>query len=235
MHGWMSSKDITHARLVEAVELAHELLGAETVILMTIPFTNNVDTPEEMHKVNNINNNIREIARGWYLRNSTGVKNVLVLELGTYYNHIIWANARHMGYNVSSPLKMTNEMFDTEGKTFLYDRLQTGKEWPPTIAMVCSDRLKSWIGEGKAKCNRNYLFLDGMHICPETLAARYGVAVACVLGCVYNRKSGADGLKHDEIKLRTCERECNEQFMSVMAVDDGYLHGIEREFASFAG
>jgi hypothetical protein len=101
--------------------------------------------------------------------------------------------------------------------------------------MVCSDRLKSWIGEGKAKCNRNYLFLDGMHICPETLAARYGVAVACVLGCVYNRKSGADGLKHDEIKLRTCERECNEQFMSVMAVDDGYLHGIEREFASFAG
>ncbi len=79
MHGWMPSKDITHARLVEAVELAHELLGAETVILMTIPFTNNVNTPEEMHKVNNINNDIREIAHGWHLRNSTGVKHVLFL------------------------------------------------------------------------------------------------------------------------------------------------------------
>ena len=34
MHGWMKVHEITHERLVEAVELAHELLGAETVVLM---------------------------------------------------------------------------------------------------------------------------------------------------------------------------------------------------------
>lgn len=34
MHGWMKIDEITHERLVEAVELAHELLGAETVVLM---------------------------------------------------------------------------------------------------------------------------------------------------------------------------------------------------------
>lgn len=34
MHGWMKIEEITHERLVEAVELAHELLGAETVVLM---------------------------------------------------------------------------------------------------------------------------------------------------------------------------------------------------------
>ena len=76
----------------------------------------------------------------------------------------------------------------------------------------------------------------GMHICPETLAARYGVAVACVLGCVYNRESG-DGYQHqqrpDENKLRACERECNEQFMSVMPVDESWVDS-NTELASFA-
>lgn len=232
-HGWMKSKDITTDRLVEAVELSHQLLGAETVILMTIPFTNNVNSDEEARKVNDINNNIREIAHGWHLRNSTGVKHVLVLEFGTYYNHIIWANARHIGYNVSAPLMMTNEMFDTEGKTFLHDRLVTGKQWPPTIAMVCSKR--AWLNTAKEKCHRNYLFMDGMHLCPETLATRYGVVVACLLGCVYNGKPGAnnDDLKRDEAKLRACERECNEQFMSVMPVEESWVDS-NTELASFA-
>jgi hypothetical protein len=96
------------------VELSHELLGAETVVLMTIPFTNNVLTADDMNEVNLINANMRHIAQGWHLRNSSGVKKVLVLEYGTYHNHIIWSNARHIGYNVSAPLLMTQEMFDLE-------------------------------------------------------------------------------------------------------------------------
>jgi hypothetical protein len=234
------SNEITHNRLVEAVELSHKLLGAETVVLMTIPFTNNVDTVAEMNKVNRINDDIRDIAKGWHLRNSTGVKYVLVLEYGTYYNHIIWSNARHMGYNVSAPLMMTKEMFDLEGPTFLYDRLQNGKEWKPSIAQVCS--VQNWLGTDKAKCNRNYLFIDGMHICPETLATRYGVAVACLLGCVYNRKCSDDNRRRlEENKLRACELECNEQFISVMPVDAALLFSSPRDveaglsLASFAG
>ena len=62
------------------MELSHELLGAETVVLMTIPFSNNVVTVEEMNDVNHINADIRDIARGWHLRNSAGVKRVLVQE-----------------------------------------------------------------------------------------------------------------------------------------------------------
>ena len=225
------SNQITHNRLVEAVELSHELLGAETVVLMTIPFTNNIKTPEDMDKVNRINADIRDIAKYWHLRNNTGVKHVLVQEYGTYHNHIIWSNAKHIGYNVSAPLMMTNEMFDMEGPTFLYDRLQTGK-WPPSIAQVCSER--NWLGTEKAKCNRNYLSSDGMHICPETLATRYGVSVACLLGCVYNQKSVVDNQQqHHEINLRACERECNEQFMSVMPVDESWIDS-NTELASFA-
>ena len=214
------------------MELSHELLGAETVVLMTIPFSNNVVTVEEMNDVNHINADIRDIARGWHLRNSAGVKRVLVQEYGTYLNHIIWSNARHIGYNVSAPLMMTKEMFDVEGPTFLYDRLQIGNQWKPSFAQICSD--KNPVGTDIAKCNRNYLISDGMHICPETLATRYGVAVACLLGCVYNRKSGVDNQQqHDDIKLRACERECNEQFMSVMPVDESWIDS-NTELASFA-
>eukprot|EP00984_Skeletonema_dohrnii_P007123 scaffold2568_cov107-Skeletonema_dohrnii-CCMP3373.AAC.4 len=232
MHGWMRSNEITHDRLVEAVELSHELLGAETVVLMTIPFSNNVLTVEDMNVVNRINADIRHIAQGWHLRNSTGVKHVLVQEYGAYLNHIIWSNAKHIGFNVSAPLTMTEEMFDLEGPTFLYDRLETGKPWKPSIAQVCSEQ--NWLRTEKAKCHRNYLIIDGMHICPETLAARYGVSVACLLGCVYNRESGvANQQQHDEINLRACERECNEQFMSVMPVDDSWIDS-NTELASFA-
>lgn len=35
MHGWMALHEITHERLVEAVELSHELLGTTTVVSLT--------------------------------------------------------------------------------------------------------------------------------------------------------------------------------------------------------
>ena len=231
---YVRSKEISHRRLVEAVELSHELLGAETVVLMTVPFSNNVLTPEDFNAVNRINADIRDIAHGWHLRNSTGVKHVLVQEYGTYHNHIIWSNAKHIGYNVSAPLTMTNEMFDIEGPTFLNDRLKTGKKWDPSIAQVCSER--DWSRTEIAKCKRSYLYKDGMHICPETLATRHGIAVACLLGCVHNRKTAVDNQQQqeqDEIKLRACEQECNEQFMSVMPVDESWIDS-NTELASFA-
>ena len=55
MHGWMHLNGITHERLVKTVELSNELLGATTVILMTIPFSNNMITKEDMVMVSEIN------------------------------------------------------------------------------------------------------------------------------------------------------------------------------------
>ena len=67
-----------------------------------------------------------------------------------------------------------------------------------------------------------------MHICPETLASRFGAAVACLLGCIYNR----DQLDLNEVNLRECELECNEQFMCVLPVDEAWINS-ETELASF--
>ncbi len=160
MHGWMNLHEITHARLVEAVELSHTLFRATTVIIMTVPFTNNVQTIEDIHKVNEINEDIRHIARDWPLlreKNVGGLQHILVVEYASYYNHIIWSNGLHLGYNVTNPLRATQYIFDTEGPDLLLDRLQHAT-WPPSIPMVCNDT--SLLGQDRRTCNRNYLFSE---------------------------------------------------------------------------
>eukprot|EP00804_Cyclotella_cryptica_P001740 CCRYP_009092-RA/>CCRYP_009092-RA protein AED:0.09 eAED:0.09 QI:75/0.5/1/1/0.5/0.33/3/209/498 len=217
MHGWMQTYEITPQRLLEAVRLASELFGAETVILQTIPFTNNVKTPKDMNEVNKVNDEIRKIAHECAPCNSTlPLKNVLVQEYGQYYNHIIWSNARYLGYGTSHPLDTDPRIFESEGPSFLYDRLNDGKKWPPSIPMVCSD-LDS-LGKNRDKCNRNYLFRDGMHVCPETITSRYAASLACLMGCVYNGDN-----ERSKVGLRSCERECNQLFMSVVPVEDSWV------------
>ncbi|KAL7538030.1 hypothetical protein ACHAWF_005968 [Thalassiosira exigua] len=240
MHGWMQLHEITRDRLVEAVELAHEVLGATTVVLMTIPFTNNVKTREDMKKVEEVNEVIREIARGWRDRanaaSSSGVRRVVVLEYGTYYEHVIWSNARHLGYDVSHPLRADREDFALEGPTFALDRVNIGGEWDPSIAMVCSN-LKS-LGEKRDKCDRNYLFSDGMHVCAETLGGRFAAGLACLLGCAHNGvddavRAGRDSDESSERRFWQCERECNEQFFSVVPVEESWIDA-NVTMASFA-
>ena len=87
-------------------------------------------------KVNRINDEIRNIAEGWQLREHAGVRHVLVLEYEKFYNHIIWTSARHLGYDVSSPLHASQQEFEMEGQTFLFDRLKDNSEWPASISMV---------------------------------------------------------------------------------------------------
>ena len=110
------------------------------------------------------------------------------------------------------------------------DRLQDGQEWSPSIPMVCSDTTS--LGTDRKICNRNYLFLDGMHICPESLASRYAAGLACLIGCVYNERgegttttqsTGTNITTENEDSIRACERECNEQFMSVMPVEESWI------------
>lgn len=215
MHGWMKTDEITPSRLTEAIHLAAELFGANTVILQTIPFTNNVKTEEDWKGINRLNAVIRNIAKNWHPKNSTLPDQIMVHEYGQYVNHIIWSNARHIGYDVSDPLNADANVFETEGPKFLFERLNDGQEYSPSIPMVCSDMAS--LGDKHDKCNRNYLFSDGMHVCPERLSFRYAVGLACLVGCVYNRCDEGEG------DVRGCERECNDLFMSVVPIDDGWI------------
>lgn len=230
-------------------------LLALTRYIQTVPFTNNVKTFGDLMKVKLINEDMRNIAEGWQLREHAGVRHVLVLEYETFYNHIIWTSARHLGYNVSNPLHASQQEFDVEGQTFLFDRLVSNSEWPASIPMVgehslmplitpssrmdsqflkqvCADTtlLKKY---DKKRCDRNYLFSDGMHTCPESLASRFGAALACLLGCVYNRGHHGPRRNTTQEGIRACEKDCNDQFSSVAPVDD-QLIGNHTTLASFS-
>ena len=94
-----------------------------------------------------------------------------------------------------------------DDQTFLFDRLDNNGKYPPSIAMVCAQNLNA----AKSKCDRNILWMDGMHICPETMAARHSASLACLLACVYNKPHSVNNEHEYENALRSCERDCNEQ------------------------
>ena len=54
-HGWMELSSIDKEGLVECINLCNRYLGAHTVIITTIPFTNNVKTPQDWEGVIKIN------------------------------------------------------------------------------------------------------------------------------------------------------------------------------------
>ena len=227
MHGWMQLEELTPNRFMEAIHLAGYLFKAETVILQTIPFSNNVKTVSDLKAVDRINANMRNIANNWNPQNpSFPIKHVLVQEYGQYVNHVIWSNARHLGYKISDPIDAEPTVFETEGPTFLLDRLNNSDGYPPSIPMVCSD-LKS-LGETRDKCDRNSLFSDGMHVCPENLSFRYAASLACLVGCVYNRNSPENGRN-----MQGCVKECNYQFMSLVPIHNDWIDN-NVTLASFA-
>lgn len=89
--------------------------------------------------------------------------------------------------------------------------------------MVCANKPKDNLA---SDCKRNQISPDGIHWCVETLGPRYTASIACLLGCVYNEKP-LDATPEGSARLRKCEQECNEQFMSLKRVDE-YLIGNER-------
>eukprot|EP00581_Thalassiosira_minuscula_P024922 CAMPEP_0184421256 /NCGR_PEP_ID=MMETSP0738-20130409/60797_1 /TAXON_ID=385413 /ORGANISM="Thalassiosira miniscula, Strain CCMP1093" /LENGTH=77 /DNA_ID=CAMNT_0026782523 /DNA_START=129 /DNA_END=362 /DNA_ORIENTATION=- len=75
------------------------------------------------------------------------------------------------------------------------------------------------------------------------MAARIGAGIACLLGCVYNHKKEVVETLESEIleereaevsKMRACERQCNEQFLSVMPLKESWIVDSSTTLASFA-
>ena len=242
MHGWMKVEEITKERIIEAAELAHSILGAETIIFLTIPFTNNVLDANMYAEICKVNRMILDVAKNWHTTDHTTT--ILILDYAQYTNHVIWTNGIHLGYNISDPLTVKDpQVFDKEG-IFMLERLNQ-KTWPPSIPMVCNKMPTS--ESGGEYCERNILFKDGMHFCTETMASRIGAALACLLGCVYNKREsssvtstvqGGDDATEVEserrvLKIRACERQCNYQFMSVRPIKESWINATLASFPDF--
>ena len=98
-------KDITRERVVDAINLCNELVGAQIVIITTLQFNNNIKTPQDWNITILINEIIRDIAATWQpaKNGGGGVQHVLVQEFGNLTNQILWMNAQNLGYNISMP------------------------------------------------------------------------------------------------------------------------------------
>lgn len=219
-HGWMSVADITQERIQEAISLASHYLGAKTVIISTLPLNNNVKTPADWEGVLRINKMIRDVALVWKppIPGRLGVHWILVQEVGRFTNEVMWKNAQHIGYNTTT---ISNASWEQSGKEFLLDRVPLPIAWKPSIPMVC-DKRPTADDAGNVDCIRNRISPDGTHWCMESIGPRYTASIACLLGCVYNRRE-EDALHNNSTALRRCEAECNEQFMSIKHVEERWI------------
>ena len=167
-HGWMKLDEITRDRVIEQVELVHEVFGARVVIITTLPLNNNVITKDDWERVIQINGIIREIAYSWTPRSVESVQWVLVQEFANLTNQVLWHNAIHIGYNASLP-DFSISGWEGAGSTsdiFLH-RYKGLKDlrFEPSIPMVCAhhiDQPFTTKNETAGQCFFNRISRDGM-------------------------------------------------------------------------
>ena len=132
---------------------------------------------------------------------------------------------QHIGYNITIPDFTKNDGWELRDSEFLLHRYQGLKNMPhaPSIPMVCAYHIEqpfSLEDETVEECFFNKISRDGMHWCVETLGPRYSASIACLLGCVYNNNGK---WPQNEEAVRKCEQECNDQFMSLVPVDESWI------------
>jgi hypothetical protein len=224
-HGWITLAQVTREDVLETIALAHELLGVRTVVFVSMPFINNVQTLQDVADLERANANLRT----WvdeYNANRTltaagggagGVERVMILEFGHLMDELMALNARLMGY-------------DTTDSQYIMDRL--GNAWNNSIPFVCGERVKAvtTVDDTTQKtkvvrpttCATNRLTYDGIHWCMESISGRVLAGLACLLGCFHNRNDTAvannGNAGPDETKvaaMQQCEQGCNIEFMSL--------------------
>jgi len=192
-HGWMSLDQITREGLQEAIELAHSLFGVQNVIILTLPFINNIQNPGDLAALRATNAMIQDFARAYSSKNNTGVDQVLTLEFGRLGDAVIALNAEQMGYN-------------TTNNDYLFDQCCPVEGLKRSIANVCAERASS----GSRSCPGNMITRDGMHFCTESFNGRITAGVSCLLSCIY------DGSDSD---TPACAQNCNDSFMSLLPIE----------------
>lgn len=186
-HGWMQFHHISKEDIIEMIHTSNTYIGAEVVVISTLPLNNNVVSESDWEKVIGINQMIREIANDWNvnrrkgdIEGTTGPQWVLVQEFGMFTNQIMALNSQHIGYNVSLSYDETSwERHISKALLHRFDSDRPSNKWPKSIPMVCG----SSPTKNHTYCPRNKISPDGMHWCMEYLGSRLSASIACLLGC----------------------------------------------------
>jgi hypothetical protein len=205
-HGWFALDLVTEEKLQEMIKIASEVFGVKTVMIISLPYINNVKTLGGIRQLKDTNNMIHKLSHNWPLEGKHGVDHVQVLDFATFGDSMMEWNANLMGMDTSSAnytLKSLKSLKTTKKK----------HQKPRSIAQVCA----KCVPDQSTECEPSGFSLDGMHWCMERMGGRFVASTSCLLGCIYNQNNTSNE-SSNSTTIKACERSCNDQFMSLKSV-----------------
>ena len=173
--GWISMDTVNHDSLDEMVKLAYKLFRARAVIVLTVPLNNNMGPADVGGNWTAMNDRIRFYARKYRPDGANSVQMVLYGDFATLTHDIALYNAAAMGYSDAEALQI---------------QVQGPKMLRSFAATVCGERPSLQKGN---TCKGSWISSDGMHWCPQSVAGRLAMGIACLLKCTTAHKAGRDG------------------------------------------
>lgn len=199
-HGWLKLQEITKETIEESIQHAHDLFGVKKVIIIDVPFSNNVKTVNDLWEQKRTNDMIHGLPSTMIFREEPSGKpdkvQVVTLKLSQFTEHFMFHNANLLGMNTS------------DSSVYSLERPVGCGEFPLSIAQGCSARSNA----SSCDCRRNRVSKDGLHWCMESFGGRFSAGIACLTACFQ------PGLRVDKDELGHCEAKCNSQYMSLEPV-----------------
>jgi hypothetical protein len=122
------------------IELASELSGVKTVMIISLPYINNVNTLGDVRQLKDTNSMIHMLSQNWPSEGKHGVDHVQVLDFATFGDSLMKWNANLMGMDTSSA-NYTLESLKDYGSRRDHSIAQ-GTVWRDrSIAQVCGKRV----------------------------------------------------------------------------------------------
>ena len=216
---WMHWKEIDPTSLHKTVAVAREQLGVKMVVLMTIPFSNNIVDDTDIRQMHAKNDMIHQFARD-YPTDPERLDDMTVVtwDLAQLNNALVHANAREMGYRTKDSRDFDfslNTLYNP--KTML--KPNSAVTHTRSIGHVCGGPL---VPHNATDCiYNNMITVDGQHLCLKTFGGRMMAGLACVIRCATTYAKPQDG----SLLLRECEEACNGQYMSLNELDESLWAG----------
>jgi hypothetical protein len=226
---WTPLQNITHESLEGNTRVASQVFGMRTLIFVNMHFCNNVADQATYREFMKKREVVRSFARNYVPSSLNGaVRRVLVLDLDALADRLNECNARSLGFDTANtPFEewmLGNWLGPIANESSGGDGTEEGRaKQHHYIGQVCAER----VPHGSEFCLRSRVFLDGMHICPNTFAGRVNAGLACLIECAQvddnreaSRQDGVSFSDQGRSELRACEIRCNERFMSLIPIPE---------------
>jgi hypothetical protein len=210
---WIPLARITAEALEKNTLLATELFGMETLVYVNLYFTNNVVDADAYQLFGQKTEVVRNFVRTYVPPAPSTLKRVLLLDLDRLVDLLNERNAQSIGIDTS------RQPFEDWMLSQTLGPYNPKAVFRKHIGQVCGGAM---VPNHTASCDRNMIFVDGLHFCPSTFAGRITGGIACLIECAeldrvnnHHHQHPHDDVRGPDSFLRQCERKCNDKYMSL--------------------